>query len=36
MSKQIKTDVPVNPTETPKAQLADKIKAMTNGSVIQK
>jgi len=39
MSKQVKTKVPnttPKPTETPKAQLADKVKAMTTGSIIQK
>lgn len=38
MSKQVKQpEIPPNkPTDNPKSQLADKVKAMTTGSVIKK
>lgn len=37
MSKQVKQpEIPPKPAGNPKAQLADKVKAMTTGSVIKK
>lgn len=38
MSKQVKQpEIPPNkPKQTPKSELADKVKAMTTGSVIKK